>query len=376
MSALGVNPNTMLLSIPLGSPYQMQFRIKDASGEVQPLVGRNLQLTIFGKKTALAPIAGVYGTDTDGDYLMFSIDGSLTSAIPHPATWEIAELYLGINKTPMLSGQVFIGAAAPIVNPGTYPPSAYDSVSWSPSLDKVIVVQAGDKGPKGDKGDDGGTAGPALLISHPNLGTAPSIPGIIDGTIGQFIGDGTSGAGTLVMRYSNDTKGGSDFYVKSRATTVAAIGTSPGALISGDKIHTLSIFGDAGQGYVAHIGQRVWGMDGAPLGDATELPGYYSISTGTGGHLTGQRCAIEMNSRQQVHFPGPNSTAFGPTGASWGANLTLGVGAVSAGSAPLKFIVTGAALLTTPEPGAFECDATGNLYFTNAAGVRKQVTLT
>lgn len=56
------------------------------------------------------------------------------------------------------------------------------------------------------------------------------------------------------------------------------------------------------------------------------------------------------------------------------AYLHIKAGTTVAGTAPIKLTTDGAALLATPEPGAFETDGT-DLFFTNNAGVRKTVTL-
>jgi hypothetical protein len=56
------------------------------------------------------------------------------------------------------------------------------------------------------------------------------------------------------------------------------------------------------------------------------------------------------------------------------ASLNLQVGTTASNTSPIKFTTASAALLTTPESGAFETDGT-DLYFTNNAGVRKKVTL-
>lgn len=67
--------------------------------------------------------------------------------------------------------------------------------------------------------------------------------------------------------------------------------------------------------------------------------------------------------------------ANSPThGSAPSAYLHLGRGTSVAGHAPIKFTLPSSAILTTPEPGAFETDGT-DLYFTNSAGVRKKITI-
>jgi hypothetical protein len=189
---------------------------------------------------------------------------------------------------------------------------------------------------------------------------------------GGIAGSGSFGAGVLQIKWSNDNKCVTDIICKSRGATVG----SSVAITSGDVIYQQFWYGDTGPGlgsYMAHAGWIKIAIDGAPLGNPTEIPGWYGLATGTGLGSPGSRYAMEINSRQQVHFPGPLSNAFGPTGASWGANVTLGAGGAAAGGAPLKF-TAGSVILTVAEPLAFETDGT-DLYFTNAAGTRKKVTL-
>ena len=73
--------------------------------------------------------------------------------------------------------------------------------------------------------------------------------------------------------------------------------------------------------------------------------------------------------------PGAGGIGVGMGAAGITAKVHIGVGTTTAGTAPIKLTTASAALLTTPEAGAFETDGT-DLYFTNSAGVRKKVTLT
>jgi hypothetical protein len=57
------------------------------------------------------------------------------------------------------------------------------------------------------------------------------------------------------------------------------------------------------------------------------------------------------------------------------ARLQIVAGTTAAGTAPFKLTTSGSALMTTPEAGAIETDGT-DLYWTNAAGTRKKITLT
>jgi hypothetical protein len=194
---------------------------------------------------------------------------------------------------------------------------------------------------------------------------------------GAGVGSGSFGCGDLLIKYSADNKGIENTYCKSRATGPTITPTV--SVNAADVIFTELWYGDAGAtagaptGSMAHVGWYRVGIDGAPTGDSTELPGWYGLATGSGLHVPGSRYAMAVNSKQQVHLPGAVSNVFGPTGTNWGAGLTLGVGAATAGGAPFKFTLTSAAILTAPEAGALEPDATGLLYFTNAAGKRGQI---
>jgi hypothetical protein len=56
-----------------------------------------------------------------------------------------------------------------------------------------------------------------------------------------------------------------------------------------------------------------------------------------------------------------------------GAKLLLGANAGNQLSAPLKFLLTGAGTMTTPEPGALETDGS-HLYWTDSGGTRHTIT--
>jgi hypothetical protein len=58
------------------------------------------------------------------------------------------------------------------------------------------------------------------------------------------------------------------------------------------------------------------------------------------------------------------------------ASLHIKAGSADSSKAPLKFTLTNASLLTTPEAGALEADSSGNLYMTNSSGVRKSLQFT
>lgn len=223
--------------------------------------------------------------------------------------------------------------------------------------------------------------------------TPRATPLFINGIVSQYTrivnycvndglpGSGPYGTGILQVKWSNDNKAIEDTICKSRATT---IGGTPTSIQAGDVIYTQYWYGDAGitvgapAGSMAHIGWYRVAIDGAPTGDSTELPGWYGLATGTGFHSPGSRYAFEINSKQQVHFPGRTSNPFGPTvtnapAASYGANFILGVGDSAAGGAPFKWTLAAAALLATPEAGALEVDAAGALYTTDNTPTRRKV---
>lgn len=88
-----------------------------------------------------------------------------------------------------------------------------------------------------------------------------------------------------------------------------------------------------------------------------EISGDNGDGTGTG------TPSVIMNARVMI-----GSSSY-PT-----SYLHLGLGSTVAGTSPIKFVTASAALLTTPEAGAFETDGT-DYYLTNNAGTRKKITL-
>jgi len=113
-------------------------------------------------------------------------------------------------------------------------------------------------------------------------------------------------------------------------------------------------------------------------------------AAGTAGGMVPANVQFKVNADGTVAIGGNMITSAGTyTGATLVANpagkvgvgqlaptaiLHLKAGTAAAGTAPLKFTTASAALLTTPEAGAFETDGT-DLYFTNSAGVRRKITL-
>jgi hypothetical protein len=204
------------------------------------------------------------------------------------------------------------------------------------------------------------------IVTDGTPGPPPSINGIETRALQQTYGNDF--VGRVIGRYSADSKGVVDYAFKSRNTVVG----SYTATQLGDKAYTFAPFADTGT-YMGHLGQEVWSVDAALTGAATEVPGAWYLYTCTGDSFVGNRPALYVSYQQKLMVCGPNSTT--PSlGTGLSAILTLGVGSAAAGTAPLKLTVASAALNTTPEPGAFETDGT-DLYFTNAAGTRKKVTL-
>lgn len=97
--------------------------------------------------------------------------------------------------------------------------------------------------------------------------------------------------------------------------------------------------------------------------DSTNVTYYGMIKV-----ATDNRIYISSSGRD-IRMEGKAGFGVNPT-----AILHLKAGTATANTAPLKFTTSGAALLTTPEAGVLETDGT-DLFFTNNAGVRKQVTL-
>lgn len=217
-------------------------------------------------------------------------------------------------------------------------------------------------------------------------GNLPDTPAVTDaaGTIGtlpiQVNGNAANGVGYLAFKYGADGKGITNYWVKTRGATP----NSYGAVQLGDRV-----FGDlwqAGTGsQTGHVGGTRVVVDNAAF-TAGEVAGRWMLFTGTGIHRGqassayparwGSLNAIVANSYQQVLFPGgANNASTPPPGSNFGGWVVIGAGAAAPGFGALKFVTPGAVLLTTPEAGAFEVDASARPYFTAADGVRRAFVL-
>ena len=213
---------------------------------------------------------------------------------------------------------------------------------------KRIVLS--DTGNVGDLGNFGGTALDSLL---------------------QIQGTSDLSTGLQTIKWGNDAKGIQDYMGKSRGASYGDIA----AVALGDRIYTQNIQAAGSFGAFGHVGYQRWTIDGVP-DSGSEMAGRWTLGTGTGNNISedpayyGLHVAIAANSRQQVYFPGPLTTSLPADGTYFGANVRIGIGGSAPGQGPVKFDLTGTALLATPEAGVLEADNTGVLYFTNAAGVR------
>lgn len=229
------------------------------------------------------------------------------------------------------------------------------------------------------------TAADAPVISKTIVVGGPGAVPITDptGTLGggaiQVNGNQPNNVGFMAFKYGNDAKGITNYWIKSRGV---APNTYTGVQL-GDRI--LSDNWQVGTGgQTGHAGYIQIIVDSANY-TAGEVAGRWSLMTGTGiaastaskqyPNRYGSMEAIVANSYQQVLFPGGvNDTTPGP-GTNFGGWVVIGAGGASPGFGALKFISSNAALLTTPEPGAFEVDAGAKPYFTAADGVRRSVVL-
>ncbi len=219
-----------------------------------------------------------------------------------------------------------------------------------------------------------------LIVATDIAGTAPvnNINGTTNTPLLQINGTDSVNTGYLEFRYGADPQGIYNVFVKTRGTAM----NDYAAVQPGDRIVTNAIQAGSG-GQAGHVGTDVWVVDGANI-TAGEINGRWLLSTGTGilsqvaaktpyPERYGLMQAIVANSYQQVFFPGgiggPNARLA--NGSNFGGWVVIGAGAPAPGFAPLKFQTNGAAILTTPEPGAFEVDAGARPYFTGADGVRR-----
>ena len=102
------------------------------------------------------------------------------------------------------------------------------------------------------------------------------------------------------------------------------------------------------------------------------LPTYGDTASGLGWSSIGVWHLISSNTNVVTVKAG----GIGILNGSPTAQLHIGAGTTVASTAPLKFTLSGAALLTTPEDGVLEPDSSGNLYFTVSGGTRKTIAFT
>lgn len=216
-------------------------------------------------------------------------------------------------------------------------------------------------------------------------GEQPNTPAATDasGTIGnspiQVNGSVPNDTGYLAFKYGADGKGITNYWVKTRGTAM----NSYDPVQVGDRI-VVDLW-QAGTGsQTGHAGGTQVSVDNAAF-TAGEVAGRWSLFTGTGIQSTqvskhypnryGSLNAIVANSYQQVLFPGGVPMATPGAGANFGGWVVIGAGAATPGFGALKFLRSGAALLTTTEAGAFEVDAGARPYFTAGDGVRRSFVL-
>lgn len=230
------------------------------------------------------------------------------------------------------------------------------------------------------------TLASAPVISKTTVvGGPPGTPVITDATqtLGaapiQVMGDEAGNVGFMAFKYGADAKGVTNYWVKSRGVAPNTYGQA----LLGDRVVT--DFWQAGNGWkTAHVGLTQVTIDSA-IFNAGEMAGRWSLYTGTGYSAAtatkqfpdrwGSKEAIVANSYQQIMFPGGMIDATPGPGGNFGGWVVIGAGAATPGFGPLKFLSAGAALLTTPEAGAFEVDATARPYFTAGDGVRRSFVL-
>lgn len=219
------------------------------------------------------------------------------------------------------------------------------------------------------------------VVGGQSLRTPPVTDGV--GTIGnspiQVNGSEPDNTGYLAFKYGADAKGIVNYWVKTRGTTP----NSYGAVQLGDRI-VLDAWQAGTGGQTGHAGLIQVTVDKAAF-TAGEVAGRWSLLTGTGIHSSqaskqypnrfGSMDALVANSYQQVLFPGGATDTTPGAGANFGGWVVIGAGASSPGFGALKFLSPGAALLATPEAGAFEVDAGATPYFTRGDGVRRAVVL-
>lgn len=210
---------------------------------------------------------------------------------------------------------------------------------------------------------------------HPDT---PAVSGS-SGTIGnapiQVNGSAANDTGYLAFKYGADGKGMTNYWVKTRSPAMNGY--------AGDRI-VVDLWQAGTGGQTGHVGGTRVTVDNAVF-SAGEVAGRWALFTGTGVASSqvsrqypvryGTMNAIVANSYQQVFFPGGVNPALPSAGSNFGGWVVIAAGAASPGFGALKFLRTGAALLATPEAGAFEVDANARPYFTAADGVRRSIML-
>lgn len=180
--------------------------------------------------------------------------------------------------------------------------------------------------------------------------------------------------GIQITKWGNDNKGIQNWFGKIRGTGIGDYAP----LVLGDRVITDNYQGSGLSAQTGHVGYKRWSIDKTPTNNG-ELGGRYQLATGTGFHNTedpiyyGIRIAVDVNCLQQVWLPGQLGSVPASNGTNYGAILTLGPGGTAAGQAPLRFDLTGTALLTTPVAGVVEATSTG-LYYTLGSGSRVNLT--
>ncbi|WP_164913512.1 hypothetical protein [Sphingomonas sp. UV9] len=216
-------------------------------------------------------------------------------------------------------------------------------------------------------------------------GEQPNTPAVsgASGTIGnspiQVNGSAANDTGYLAFKYGADGKGVTNYWVKTRSPVMNGYA----AIQNGDRI-VVDLWQAGTGGQTGHVGGTRVTVDNAVF-SAGEVAGRWALFTGTGVASSqvsrqypvryGTMNAIVANSYQQVIFPGGVNPALPSAGSNFGGWVVIGAGAASPGFGALKFLRTGAALLATPEAGAFEVDANALPYFTAADGVRRGIML-
>ncbi len=147
MIKIGIDEETMQMTLPRGAPYCPWLQLLDNLGEPQALAGRDLALSLYRGATVLTSVIGVVGTAEIGPYAAFPLTGSVSASLTGPCSWEIAELAIE-GKVPLLGGAVYIAAASPsAAGDGDYSSSdAGQTITWSPSRQIVIVTERGSRG--------------------------------------------------------------------------------------------------------------------------------------------------------------------------------------------------------------------------------------